>query len=101
MDQINGIKGNAPESTERRAAFEIVIRTFDPEYLAHGAQAEVVVPCDGYWLAATVDDGQSLQAQGKINTAALAAGVLKNIDPLAWVKGLSLLDGMKPVHWDD
>ncbi len=101
MNQINGIKGNVPESTERRPAFEIVIRTFDPEYLAHGAQSEVVVPCDGYWLAATVDGGQSLQAQGKINTAALAAGVLKNIDPSALVKGLSLLDGIAPVKWND
>jgi len=92
MKSINIIGGKVPESTERKAAFEIVIRTHDPVYRANGGPEEKVIPCEGYWLAVTVDDGQRLHAQGKVDTAALAAGVFKNVEPEALIAGLAMRD---------
>jgi hypothetical protein len=91
MESINIIGDKTPESTGKKAPFEIVIRTFAAEYLAHGGPEEVVVPCDGYWLAATESDGQHHIARGEMNMARLAAGVLGAVGPEALLAGVALL----------
>ena len=79
MEGINTVEVKNPENTEREMPFEIVIRTFDPEYLAHGAEPEQVIPCRGYMLCATLAEGGQTVAQGLINEKAVVAGVARNI----------------------
>lgn len=80
MEGINTVEAKDPETTEQKMPFEIVIRTFDPEYLAHGAEPEQVIPCRGYMLCATLAEGGQTVAQGLINERAVVSGIAKHID---------------------
>lgn len=75
---------------QKKAPFEIVIRTLDPEYLKRGGPAEQVVPCTGYLLAVHTDDCTECHAQGELNALATATTLTRAIkEPMIWMMALS------------
>lgn len=80
MDGINEVKGKAPESTEKVAPFEIVIRTRDPQYIAQGGPVEMVIPCKGYTLTAMQDGEHRFCAQGDVDELAVVAALARNFN---------------------
>jgi hypothetical protein len=97
MKEINRIEGKAPEVAAQDSPFEIVIRTKDPEYIAHGGPVEQVIPCNGYILCTTHEDRTQADAQGEINQYQVVRSIAQHIDSkkLFLMAALGALDAMK------
>ena len=94
MADINVVQGKAPDSTEREAPFEIVIRTRDPQYIEQGGPVEMVIPCKGYTLTATQDGEHRFCGQGDVDELAVVSALARNFKHkhVFLAAGLGLLD---------